>query len=576
MADKRAGDSCGKGTAPVRHGIWRYPRYRYWRWLPVCMAVLLLGCNKSQSVDTSCKDGKTVACHGRLAVEDGRLVDQSGDQVVLRGLGLGALSDVKEQNKWDEQYFRDARRWGAELVRLPINPATYRNAPVVTLDELDKAVAWCKKNQMYLIIDYHVIGNVAEQLFQNDENFNWEADLSTTWAEMIAFWEAVAVRYADEPVVAFAELYSEPAQMKFLGGSWKFAEWREAADRIIARIREIAPAMIPLVAGMDWAYDFSPGGQVPFTDPNIALAVHPFPGQARTDRQAQWDAAFGYLADHYPIVFTEVGFDPYDTFYPPTNMDDLSYGRAILNYAATKNISWTAFVFFNEPDVWPMPLFSDWATMTPTVSGQFFKDVLSGQTPDAAADAFGDTIVITPPAADGPSGFYVNVRWLKKGDEGNTASATWIGTPGTDGVAVHIESEGGAALAGMGLSLSWDHLPVDISDKNVLTFTGDITEGAQFNISLGRTEGNAVEQDISCMWEMTGRGQDTYTVNLWDYADWCDMVTVDMNISTISFFNHWGVGPATLDIRIDSLALLNDPQFPAVPDGILRQNPENN
>jgi hypothetical protein len=50
---------------------------------------------------------------------------------------------------------------------------------------------------------------------------------------------------------------------------------------------------------------------------------------------------------------------------------------------ADKTMSWTPFVFFNDPG-WPMPLFSDWETLTPTYSGRFFKDALAGEDIDVA------------------------------------------------------------------------------------------------------------------------------------------------------------------------------------------------
>ena len=152
----------------------------------------------------------------------------------------------------------------------------------------------------------------------------------------------------------------------------------------MAILRRHAPKTIPVVAGLNWAYDLSAGGDRPFADPNIALAAHPYPGRAKTNRSAAWDKAFGYLSAHYPFILTEFGFDPNDQMEPGgTYRADVSYGREILHYAAEKNISWTPFVFFNDPG-WPMPLFSDWETLTPTYSGQFFKDVLAGKDIDAA------------------------------------------------------------------------------------------------------------------------------------------------------------------------------------------------
>jgi hypothetical protein len=259
-----------------------------------------------------------------------------------------------------------------------VNPGDYRADPEQALLDLDDAVRWCQQHQLYLIIDYHVIGNATAGLFQ------WPEALSTTWQQAEDFWADVSARYADQPTVAFAEIYNEPAALEYLGGSWTFADWREHADALVAVVRKHAPRTIPVLAGLDWAYDLSEGGDRPFSDPDIALADHPYPGRAKQNRSAAWDSAFGYLSDHYPFLLTEFGFDPNDQIEPyGTYRADVSYGREILHYAQAKSMSWTAFVFFNDPG-WPMPLFSDWDTLTPTTSGQFFKDVLAGIDIDAA------------------------------------------------------------------------------------------------------------------------------------------------------------------------------------------------
>jgi aryl-phospho-beta-D-glucosidase BglC (GH1 family) len=305
-------------------------------------------------------------------------LDANGEQVVLKGLGFASISAAKALNKWNEDYFANARAWNAELIRLPVFPVDYRVAPEQTLLDLDDALRWCEKHELYLIIDYHVVGNVTQGLFQ------WEEDLSTTWPETEAFWATVSARYAEQPTVAFYEIYNEPAALESMGGSWEFADWSKHADTIVAILRQHAPKTIPVVAGLDWAYDFSDGGDRPFADPDIALAAHPYPGRAQRNRTDAWNSAFGYLSDHYPFILTEFGFDPNDQVDQwGTYRADVSYGREILHYAQEKNMSWTPFVFFNDPG-WPMPLFSDWETLTPTYSGQFFKDVLAGMDIDVA------------------------------------------------------------------------------------------------------------------------------------------------------------------------------------------------
>jgi len=178
-------------------------------------------------------------------------------------------------------------------------------------------------------------------------------------------------------MAAFYELHNEPAAIEWEGGFWSFADWRATADDLMTLVRGTSPNTIPMLGGLDFAYDFSDGGEQPLASPDIALVVHPCPGRARPPRQPAWDQAFGYLANAYPRLLTEVGFDPCDDIVPDTYCADVKYGREILTYAEDKGIGWTAFGFYEGP-YWPMPLFTDWESLTPTTSGRLFRDVLQG------------------------------------------------------------------------------------------------------------------------------------------------------------------------------------------------------
>ena len=190
---------------------------------------LWLGCSDvtsiphTQDIETQIEDEPTesdsdvVIPSGRLSVVDGMLVDESGRRVTLSGLGLGDLESLKGLGLWNETYFENARSWGAKLVRLPVNPVTFRSIPEEMLSDLDDAVRWCENSDLYLIIDFRIIGNVPEGLFL------WEGT-GATWQEIRDFWEAVGERFRDNPTVAFAEIYNEPASLWHMGGSWDFAD----------------------------------------------------------------------------------------------------------------------------------------------------------------------------------------------------------------------------------------------------------------------------------------------------------------------------------------------------------------
>ena len=507
---------------------------------------LVVACTEDEKVAGAAPPEETQTARGRLRVEDGKLLDEDDHWVALEGLGLGEVSAVKSQGRWSEDYFAMARSWGAEVVRLPVNPGTFRDDPEQTQEDLDAAVEWCQANDLYLVIDYHLDGNVPDQLFLYGEM------CGGTWEDAREFWGAVAPRYADEPAVAFYEIYNEPTAMESEGGSWEFADWAAQADELVALVRFHAPDTIPLVSGLDFAYDFSDGGDTPFESQDIALSVHPYSGRASTDRRAAWDRAFGYLSDRYPIVFTEVGFDPFDE--EPAYRGDLEYGREIMGYAREKHISWAAFVFYLDP-YWPMPLFSDWEDLTPTFSGYFFQDLLAGVDLEVAGDGYGPVTIPENPPGDGPSGLY----WGYWSDAG--ASAEWLAPVDEGSAAVHIEAEP-EAQAGLYANFAGDQSLLDASGYNEVVFEATVAEGEPFSFSFGRTE----DEYHGCSYDLVGAGSTTYVVDLLEPA-WCGPTSCfDMQATGLAFSNAWSAAEGSIDLQIDSVEFQTDPDRP-LPEG---------
>jgi len=68
---------------------------------------------------------------------------------------------------------------------------------------LDQAVEWANELGLYLILDWHSIGNLKMEMYQHEMYI-------TSLEETTIFWSSVAERYADEPAVLMYELYNEP------------------------------------------------------------------------------------------------------------------------------------------------------------------------------------------------------------------------------------------------------------------------------------------------------------------------------------------------------------------------------
>ncbi len=306
---------------------------------------------------------------GFLSVEGNRFVDERGETVVLQGISFSDPDKLERAGRWQKSHFEEARRWGAELVRLPVHPVAWRGrGKAGYLELLDQAVVWASETGLYLMIDWHTIGNLRTGLFQHPM-------YDTTRQETLEFWRTIAARYREVPAVAFYELFNEPTTYHGQLGRADWAEWKELNEELIGIIFAHDRTVIPLVAGFDWAYDLRPVAEAPIEAEGIGYVSHPYPQKVPPPWPEKWERDFGFVADRYPVFVTEFGFAPEGArgAHVPVIAGE-EYGEAILAYLAAKGISWAAWCF--DPD-WSPHLISDWQ-YTPTVAGAFFRRALTG------------------------------------------------------------------------------------------------------------------------------------------------------------------------------------------------------
>jgi hypothetical protein len=303
----------------------------------------------------------------RIRVEGNRFVDPEGKTVILRGVNSSDPDKLEKAGHWNDEYFQEISEWGANVVRFPIHPKAWRErTPEKYLILVDEGVRLAQKFDLYVIIDWHSIGNLLEEKFQ-------DPSYRTSMKETLEFWETMAKRYRDNPVVAFYELYNEPTISGDQFGTMTWAQWKMAQEQIIERIRKFDKDTIVLVAGFDWAYDLTPIREDPFTAPNLAYVSHPYPQKRDPPWEEKWESDWGFVAEKYPVILTEIGFcleNERGAHIPVISTEE--YGKSITEYTEKKGISWVLWVF--DPNWSPM-LFWDW-DFEPTTQGKFFKGYL--------------------------------------------------------------------------------------------------------------------------------------------------------------------------------------------------------
>ncbi|MCA0236886.1 MAG: glycoside hydrolase family 5 protein [Bacteroidetes bacterium] len=303
----------------------------------------------------------------RIQVKGNQFVTPDQDTFIFRGLNASDPDRLAGIGHWNAAYFDEIKRWGANIVRLPVHPTAWRErGQEEYLKLLDQGVQWARECGLYVIIDWHSIGNLRSELYQHPR-------YETTHKETFEFWRTMAQHYKDEPTVAFFELFNEPTVYNGQLGVCSWPQWREIMEECITIIRAHGCQAVPLVAGFNWAYDLTPVATDPIRAEGIAYVSHPYPMKRAKPWEAQWTQDWGFVAEKYPVLLTEVGFCGADDpgAHIPVISDE-SYGDAITAYCKQKGISYVVWVF--DPE-WAPSLFTDW-NFTPTRQGKYFKAAL--------------------------------------------------------------------------------------------------------------------------------------------------------------------------------------------------------
>lgn len=308
------------------------------------------------------------AQNGWVTVKGNKFIDPQGKEIVFRGLCFSDPVKLVREGQWTEEYFAEAAAWGSNIVRFAVHP-TNLNALGWdrTFEAMDQGIEWAKKYGLYVIMDWHSIGNLKDERYTSPM-------YNTTKAETFKFWRTVAQHYKDEPTVALYELFNEPTVTNEGLGDCSWTEWKELQEQIIDTVRTYNPRAVCLCAGFDWAYDLTPVAREPINRPNVGYVSHPYPMKSPEPWEPNWDKYFGFVASTYPVVCTEIGFCLADE--PGAHIPVISteaYGQHISDYLDSKGISYTVWCFDTR---WAPMLISDW-NYTPTTQGKVFKAILS-------------------------------------------------------------------------------------------------------------------------------------------------------------------------------------------------------
>ena len=300
-----------------------------------------------------------------LKVSGNVFTNAEGDTVRLMGVSFSDPDKLEREGQWSLRYFEEARNWGCNVVRLPIHTYTWRyRGKDDYLRLLDQGVEWAAQTGMYVILDWHAIGNLPGDAWPG---FNY----MTNWKETVATWKTLVEHFKGNPTVACYELFNEPTDC---GAPLSWAAWRPLMEQLIDSTNTVDNGKIYLVAGMNWAYELDSVLVDPVKRPNVAYVTHPYPQKREQPWEPKWEADFGHVADVYPVVATEFGFviKGERGEHNPV-VGDETYGKTIMDYFARKGISYTVWCF--DPS-WSPALLDDFDFTPQPRQGVFFKNAL--------------------------------------------------------------------------------------------------------------------------------------------------------------------------------------------------------
>ncbi|MEO6941741.1 MAG: cellulase family glycosylhydrolase [Terrimesophilobacter sp.] len=251
---------------------------------------------------------------GFVHARNAQLVDGSGRELLLRGVGLGnwmlpegymwgfgkgaesprqiealvtrLIGEESADRFWES--FRDSfiteadieriARSGFDHVRLPINSRVIQDEMGDPIEAgyamIDRLIGWCRTHRLWVLLDLHgAPGGQTGTNIDDSPHGQPELFMDTRYRDLIRrLWRDLATRYADETVVLGYDLLNEP-----LPDEWQHTYAVELVElyRDLTRdIRAIDPDHLIVYEGSHWATNWDMFTEV--WDGNSLLQFHKY------------------------------------------------------------------------------------------------------------------------------------------------------------------------------------------------------------------------------------------------------------------------------------------------------------
>lgn len=286
--------------------------------------------------------GGSSALAGPLRTVGNQVVDANGATVVLRGVNRSGMYDRARPGGLTQADIAAIKAWGANVVRLPLGQqvwlpgcASYDPTYAAAVDDV---VRWASALGMLTVLDLQYSAPSCDAA-----GLNPMPD-----AGSVTFWQQVAARYANAPLVAF-DLFNEPHDVSDL-------VWRDGGPAVSVSgqpytavgmtalydaVRGTGADNLVLVGGLGWASTWPTTAPLAATR-NVAYAVHAYncdkPWTCTTGTGISW------MLDRFvtpsltnPVVVTEFGWPEASTARAYGFQDN------VISYAESRGWGWLAW-----------------------------------------------------------------------------------------------------------------------------------------------------------------------------------------------------------------------------------------
>lgn len=283
-------------------------------------------------------------------VQGNQLIGPSGQPFLLRGAVIE--SSLIYENSWQKNnnvtsklnsavFTAMSGSWHMNVVRVPISNWIYASNPTYYLSLLDQVIQEASQAGLYVILNLH-----DDQ--QSGSPYGSGAQVPKP--ESVAFWQAIAARYASNPIVMY-DIYNEPQYpdaTTWLNGGGTIAGSTGLSTSIVGMqalvnaIRATGSQQIIIIEGITTA------GNLRIDDPEIVYSSHDY-HEVAAGTPTTWSAKWGGLLGNYPLYDGEWALLPNAAYaYQCQGATQANADQKVIdymNFLDQFHISWTAWQF---------------------------------------------------------------------------------------------------------------------------------------------------------------------------------------------------------------------------------------